>query len=274
MSAYLYTWNPDRWEWVDQIQAIFRIGNGEPYDTYWSCGNTKKIVAGDVFFLMKLGGAPCGIIGCGYILSAPYPRLHWDAAKARQGRSAPRTDLLFTALSENPILAIERLKARYPAHHWTPQSSGTAIPEPIAGELFAEIQQSPNFGFPIQTEAAVRLYAEGKCREITAKTYDRSTHARQECVKNHGYRCAACGFDFGSVYGALGKNFIEVHHLKPIADIGQNYDIDPVRDLRPVCANCHRMLHRQKPPLAIEDLRTCLQDAERERIGAKRRASH
>ncbi|MEY4821793.1 MAG: hypothetical protein RLY72_1445, partial [Planctomycetota bacterium] len=35
---------------------------------------------------------------------------------------------------------------------------------------------------------------------------------------------------------------------------GEEHEIDPVKDLRPVCANCHRMLHRQRPPLTIEQL--------------------
>ena len=55
MSAYLYTWNPKRWVWVDQADAVYRVNNGDQYDMYWSCGNTKKIQVGDVFFLMRLG---------------------------------------------------------------------------------------------------------------------------------------------------------------------------------------------------------------------------
>jgi 5-methylcytosine-specific restriction protein A len=44
--------------------------------------------------------------------------------------------------------------------------------------------------------------------------------------------------------------------LKPVADIGEEYLIDPIKDLRPVCANCHRMLHKQRPPLSVEELLT------------------
>lgn len=94
MSAYLYTWNPKRWKWADQPEAICRIGDGEQYDIYWSCGNTKKIVVGDIFFLIKLGVEPKGIIGCGYISSVPYPLPHWDEEKARQGKDCPRYELI------------------------------------------------------------------------------------------------------------------------------------------------------------------------------------
>ncbi len=62
----------------------------------------------------------------------------------------------------------------------------------------------------------------------------------------------------GQVYGDFGKNYIEVHHLRQIADIGEEYEIKPIEDLRPVCANCHRMLHKERPPPAIEELKTKL----------------
>ena len=254
MSAYLYTWNPKRWNWVDQPEAICRIGDGEQYDMYWSCGNTKKISVGDTFFLIKLGVEPKGIIGCGYVSSFPYPLPHWDGEKAKEGLTALRTDLLFKVLSETPIISIEQLQARYPAYNWSPQAGGLSVPEPIASELFAQIQGSPAFGFSIPSENEVRLYAEGKSRTVTTKTYDRSPLARQACIEHYGHTCCVCRFNFETAYGQLGANYIEVHHLKPIAYIGEEYLIDPIKDLRPVCANCHRMLHKQRPPLSVEEL--------------------
>jgi Predicted restriction endonuclease len=64
-----------------------------------------------------------------------------------------------------------------------------------------------------------------------------------------------CGFDFEKRYGAIGVGFIHVHHLVDIASIGGRYQVDPVRDLRPVCPNCHAMLHREKPALSIQELK-------------------
>ena len=55
--------------------------------------------------------------------------------------------------------------------------------------------------------------------------------------------------------GVRGREFIEVHHLKPIASVEGEYDIDPKADLRPVCSNCHRMIHRGDDILRIEELR-------------------
>jgi 5-methylcytosine-specific restriction protein A len=56
----------------------------------------------------------------------------------------------------------------------------------------------------------------------------------------------------------LGEGFIHVHHLNPIATIAEEYELDPENDLRPVCPNCHAMLHRKKETLSIEELRTLL----------------
>lgn len=63
--------------------------------------------------------------------------------------------------------------------------------------------------------------------------------------EKYGYRCAVCGFDFYETYGEIGKNFIHIHHLKPLADLGGEQEV-AVDDLRPVCPNCHAMLHRKK----------------------------
>ncbi len=78
--------------------------------------------------------------------------------------------------------------------------------------------------------------------------------------KLNGYCCQACGRDFEENLGELGKACIEAHHLVPFADLdNQPRDLDPQEDFAVVCANCHRMLHSQTPPLKIEDLANQLQ---------------
>ena len=255
MSAYLYTWNPNNWKWVDLQDAIFRVNNGEEYNRYWSCGVTKRIAPGDTFLLVRLGVEPKGIIGVGYVTSAPYFRPHWDKTKRAAGETALRTDLLYKVLSEKPIISMVELSRRFPQHNWTPQSSGTSIPEAIAAELIGEIQSDQRFSFEPSTKEQIKLYSEGRPKTVTYRTYDRSSDAREDCIRHHGYNCAVCGFNFEKTYGSTGEGFIEVHHLKQIADRGEEHLVDPVKDLRPVCANCHRMLHKAKPPLGIEELK-------------------
>jgi 5-methylcytosine-specific restriction protein A len=254
-TAFLYTWNPNRWDWVDHQQAVYDVTNGKHYDVYWSCGNTKRIRVGSLFFLMRLGKEPKGIIGCGYISSAPYLLPHWDKDRAEKGDMTLRTDLLFKALSMEPIISLATLNSNYPHYKWTPQASGMSMPDELAKDLFSIIQGNSKFQFKPNDEDTIKLYVEGKSKNVTYKTYDRSAEARRKCIRHHGYNCSVCGFNFGDGYGELGVSYIEVHHLNQIADAGEEYMINPVEDLRPVCANCHRMLHKTRPPLAIEELR-------------------
>jgi len=97
--------------------------------------------------------------------------------------------------------------------------------------------------------------SEGAKKRITVNAYERNPVARKKCIDHYGYRCTICEFDFEEVYGSLGKSFIHVHHLIPLKDIGIEYEVDPIQDLRPICPNCHAMLHRMNSALSIETLR-------------------
>jgi len=99
---------------------------------------------------------------------------------------------------------------------------------------------------------------EGACTIVTVNRYERNPTNRAACIAAHGSKCQVCGFDFGEVYGSLGHGYIEVHHRVPVSKMGAAYRIDPVKDLVPLCANCHAAVHRTDPPLAPEDLSTFL----------------
>lgn len=102
-------------------------------------------------------------------------------------------------------------------------------------------------------------YVEGARKQVRVNSYERNPRARKECIKAHGSNCAVCGFNFELKYGELGKGFIHTHHLKPLALTDGEYELDPVEDLRPVCPNCHAMLHRPDRMLSIEELQGILQ---------------
>jgi 5-methylcytosine-specific restriction protein A len=99
---------------------------------------------------------------------------------------------------------------------------------------------------------------EGEASELVLTKYERSKAARESCVLHHGFACAACGFDFESVYGEVGRGFIHIHHVLPIAGRGGAYQIDAVNDLIPLCPNCHAMAHRREPPIPVGELRMLL----------------
>jgi 5-methylcytosine-specific restriction protein A len=63
--------------------------------------------------------------------------------------------------------------------------------------------------------------------------------------------------NFENTYGEVEKDFIHVHHIIPLHEIQQDYIVDPIKDLIPVCPNCHAMLHRKEigAYLSIEQLR-------------------
>jgi 5-methylcytosine-specific restriction protein A len=96
---------------------------------------------------------------------------------------------------------------------------------------------------------------EGEASLVISKRYERSRLNREACIQLKGSRCTICGFDFAEIYGPLGVGYIQVHHVKPSASLGANYRVDIAKDLEPVCANCHAMMHRESPPVTPERLR-------------------
>ncbi len=95
---------------------------------------------------------------------------------------------------------------------------------------------------------------EGSVQEIKVNSYERNPIARKICIEHYGTKCMVCGFDFERTYGEIGKDYIHIHHIIPISTIQDEYIIDPIKELIPLCANCHAMIHRKNPPLSVEEL--------------------
>lgn len=100
---------------------------------------------------------------------------------------------------------------------------------------------------------------EGKQLERYITYYERDPKLSAKAILIHGTKCKACNFDFEKKYGERGKGFIEVHHLKPVSELGGT-NVDPETDLTVVCSNCHRMIHRKKNDvLSLEELNKIIQ---------------
>ncbi len=92
----------------------------------------------------------------------------------------------------------------------------------------------------------------------------RSAKLREAAIQHYSasgtIACSACGFDFGEFYGEIGRGFIEIHHTKPIVAY-EDEDVEmtikkALGNVRPLCSNCHRMVHRRRGSLlSIEELR-------------------
>lgn len=96
----------------------------------------------------------------------------------------------------------------------------TSLPEEVSGDLW-----------------------EGARRSISVNAYERSPDARAKCIEYHGAKCTICGFDFATEFGDDFLGFIHVHHVVPMSEVRERYKVDPVKDLVPVCPNCHAVIH-------------------------------
>jgi predicted HNH restriction endonuclease len=105
---------------------------------------------------------------------------------------------------------------------------------------------------------------EGHVSYKETKTLKRSYKLRDEAIKKYSNAdgeifCSACEFNFYKVYGELGKGYIEIHHLKPIfnylEDDFKKTVVEALDNVVPLCSNCHRMVHRNKKSISIEDLK-------------------
>lgn len=114
---------------------------------------------------------------------------------------------------------------------------------------------------PEELSDITELY-EGAVRQVPVNAYERNREARRQCIAHYGPRCAVCGHTLEDIYGEAGKDLIHVHHLRELADVGQEYRVDPIKDLRPVCPNCHAVIHSRKPAYSIEEVMGFLQDAQ------------
>ena len=97
--------------------------------------------------------------------------------------------------------------------------------------------------------------SEGRFSLALVSKRERNPRNRLLCLKIHGHRCKVCNLDLLKKYQSAG-NTIEVHHIHPLALVKEERKYDPQTDLIPLCPNCHRAVHTQKPmPISPEELR-------------------
>ena len=107
---------------------------------------------------------------------------------------------------------------------------------------------------PSEQESSREVLLEGALVSTPVSAYERSPLARKRCIEHYGSACFVCGFDFGKEFGSWAKGFIHVHHETPLSQRGKEYAVDPVKDLKPVCPNCHAMLHYSQSPPTVTEL--------------------
>lgn len=127
----------------------------------------------------------------------------------------------------------------------------------------AEIVRSQSTGRRVFVFDENFFVLEGKKRSVTTQIYERSKQLRDMAIEYYAVEgrivCSACGFDFYKTYGEIGRGYIEIHHQKPVFQYEETdfsrLVSDALKDLIPLCANCHRIVHRRKDkPLPVEEL--------------------
>ena len=278
MKTYLLTWNPKRSNWDNDIgEMADAVKNGGTTETTWSCGNTKSIQEGDRIFFIQLGVSKKGIFASGKAIKGSYEDSHWETERAERGETCRFIKVQFDRLLDpdcDTILSREILKLPpFDSVHWDTQASGIRIADSVAIELeklwrqYAGIAKYNLSDLPVPTYiseqleteiifpdeiVAIKSFYEGAVSQVTVNVYERDPQARKACIEHYGLNCHVCDFNFEQVYGERGAGFIHVHHLRPVSE--GEYNLNPVDDLRPVCPNCHAMIHRYGL-LSIEELK-------------------
>jgi hypothetical protein len=130
-----------------------------------------------------------------------------------------------------------------------------AIPATAASGVAAKESKVIPAAINYPDELLDQTHPEGAKRQVIVNAYERCAEARDKCIAYYHAVCQVCWLNFIDKYGEIGRDFIHVHHLKPLSEVGGAYRVHPIEDLQPVCPNCHAMLHRTNPPMKIKDLR-------------------
>lgn len=272
-QTFVLTWNPrpdemslaeldeHREYWLDKIRSTEGDATS---DGWWSTGSRKSGIDEGDDLVLFLHGAEGGIVASGTATSEVYEDpadgmnwidvewAHWVAAEDR--------------------LPVELLRSSIAPEffEYAPRGSGQQLSDAEAGSLKQAwqelLEQAPLLS---GDEAGVRVpggrtVPEGAISRAEVNRYERSRWARAECLRHYGLQCQVCDLDFGERYGELGRGFMHVHHVTPLHEIAgdPNYRLDPIEHLRPVCPNCHAMLHRPRDrTLTVDELRQILDEA-------------
>lgn len=146
------------------------------------------------------------------------------------------------------------------------------LPKAILPAVFKEINASiktikPEMKVSLPEEISetdIGKLKEGAQRQIVVNAYERNPQARKACIShykklNNGeVKCEICGFNFGKQYGLEFSGKIHIHHIVEISSIGEEYEVDAVKDLIPVCPNCHMVIHSKKPPYTPDEVKAML----------------
>src|SRR5690606_15900618 len=139
MAAYLFNWDPTRWDWRNIGEQAEQLARGAPVQRQWSCGSNRRIFNGDVAYFIRQGREPRGIFARGEIVRGSYEAANVEVQDANRGRNTLVVDVRFTAL-ENAVnrVVIPRASLKgdvFGKFVWDVRESGVKIPDDVAAAL-------------------------------------------------------------------------------------------------------------------------------------------
>ena len=223
----------------------------------------RKLKPDDICFMYVTGE---GVKAVGKVLERwnekPY---HKELMVSKLGQTEYRLKVKWCINLRKPISRCEHNKIV----GWPPRRSVRHTVQSISNHKAAEqllkaMQQYADSEMSLPEEVnEPNQYFEGTTSRIEINTYERNRQARSACIEHYGKSCYVCGFSFGATYGEVAEGYIHVHHLVPLSEIGEGYEVDPVKDLRPVCPSCHAVIHLGRPPYKPEEIRDFIKNHEK-----------
>jgi 5-methylcytosine-specific restriction enzyme A len=266
--TFILAWNPKYPDaFPDYEDAIQLAAAGRIKHDKWSC-QSGQIAPGDRAFLFRQW-RDRGLVGSGVFTSEQYPDRHWSGREGYTNYGDVNWEFVLAAENRLPV---EILLTEVPEVPWNNiYGSGIQVHSESAARTLYElwISHTNTLIYRSADEPRAlddRTFPEGALTRIEVNRYERDPQARERCLQHWGYRCHVCEFSFEDRYGPLGQNFIHVHHTTELSLVPPGYRVDPINDLRPVCPNCHAMLHQRRPALTVDELKQHL----RPRAGSRR----
>ena len=267
MKTHIAIYRPE-----DQLKEFF--SQVKEYDAlfYWS--GTSRFDIGDrvLFYFTKPTAA---IVAVGHVATMPEIETN--------GRRRYFLDFDPVWLLDQPVsLSHATMTTEVLGDWWAsyPCQSSRILPDNVAKELLdGAVRLNPWLQDHIQRKAGTKkpksgkiktLFSEGGIDEITREIKHRDPTLKPHAIAKYGYGCMVCGFEFLKTYGEAGEGYIELHHLNPISKRKGKHTVT-VEEVIVVCANCHRVLHRNgADPLPWKELRKVLKSRRRTKVNTVR----
>lgn len=248
MATYLLSWNPTKSPDDFTDRQLARLRQSGRWSYRWRTVRTRVFPVGSRVFVVRTGVEPKGIMASGWTTREPY---------AASGSWFVGVE--FDSATREPAVSVEQLvrNPRLRRFRWLIEGSGVEIPSNIAAELEAVWRKAGGSNLPthVQEVDTAHHYPEGAVRRILVNAYERDPRARASCINHYGVACVVCGFSFERQYGPEFAGWIHVHHLRELSAVGRRHRVNPVRDMRPLCPNCHAVAHSSRPAVPIERIK-------------------